>query len=125
MTILTVCWGIYQVAALGVGPQQAIPLKEMTRENLESQILACSGQEMATRAREFGAKLRADGSGVDKAVRWLEQYAASPLHPLNSAGSRDPPTEDGFFAWLPDTAVHTTSCLSSAVGRVLIEPSCV
>jgi hypothetical protein len=36
------CWP--QVAALGAGPQLAIPLKKLTRDNLESQILAASGE---------------------------------------------------------------------------------
>lgn len=102
-----------RVAALGAGPQLAIPLKKLTRDNLESQILAASGEEMALRAQAVAASLRKDPDGVAAAVKWLEKYAASPQHPRNH-GSRQPTTDDGLVAWLPDDSVQ--ECMECKTG---------
>jgi hypothetical protein len=59
---------------------------------------------MALRAQEVAASLRKDPDGVAAAVKWLEKYAASPQHPRNH-GSRQPTTDDGLVAWLPDDSV--------------------
>lgn len=121
-----------QAATLGVGPPQVIPLKELSRTNLQSQIMSVSdegapkpcmrvacvsrvcrgltvevGAVVLKRARELADTLREEVDGVANAVAWLERYVDSAIHPHNYA-ARKPWGQEGRFVWLSDDLVSAS-----------------
>jgi len=65
-------WGA-RIAALGVGPQTVIPLKELTVVSLESQLRLVT-PDMKKKAAEIGERLRKEPDGATKAVQLIADY---------------------------------------------------
>lgn len=104
----------HRLAELGVGPPEVVPLKEMTQESLEAQIVATASDDIKHKAARLGEVLRSEEEdGVRVAAKWLDMYSRE----TRTAPSSDQP--EPHMRWVPDEECAECQGCAKAFGLLL------